>query len=384
MESIHKLGQYFTTNTILKNKVLEFILNKPEIVLEPSVGQGDLIQVVHNNNSTIKFDMYEIDDKIKLLDNIPKNVIYSDFLTTKIDKKYITIIGNPPFVRTTKGNLYIDFIQKCYSLLCDKGELIFIIPSDFFKLTSASNLLNNMLNHGTFTHIYHPNDEKLFDNASIDVLVFRYCKTETLKKEILYNNVLNYIINNDGLVTFSKTKKSGLYSFKDYFNIYVGLVTGRENVYKNEELGNITLLNSMDKVDKYIFIQEFPSKDESINNYLLKYKHDLINRKIRKFGEKNWFEWGAPRNMKTIESNFGKECIYIHNLTRHSTVAFKSKVQYFGGGLIILIPKDKIDLNNIVNYLNSPEFKNNFMFSGRFKIGHRQISNSYLLSSIKV
>ena len=167
-------------------------------------------------------------------------------------------------------------------------------------------------------------------------------------------------------------------SFKDYFNIYVGLVSGKENVYKNEEFGNITLINSIDKVDKYIFIEEFPSKDENINNYLLKYKDDLINRKIRKFNEKNWFEWGAPRNMKTIESNLGKECIYIHNLSRKKVIAFKSTVQYFGGGLLILIPKQQINLDNVVLYLNSSEFKNSFMFSGRFKIGHRQISNSYL------
>ena len=68
----------------------------------------------------------------------------------------------------------------------------------------------------------------------------------------------------------------------------------------------------------------------------------------------------------------------MNNLTRHKNIAFKGNVNYFGGGLIIIIPKKKINLDNVISYLNSDDFKSNFMFSGRFKIGHRQISNSYI------
>tara|TARA_Y100000310_G_scaffold249090_1_gene255103 strand:- start:2204 stop:2446 length:243 start_codon:yes stop_codon:yes gene_type:complete len=79
-----------------------------------------------------------------------------------------------------------------------------------------------------------------------------------------------------------------------------------------------------------------------------------------------------------MKDNLGKECIYVYNLTRYKKIAFKGNVKYFGGGLIILIPKQKINLDNIVSYLNSDDFKDDFMFSGRFKIGHRQISNSFI------
>ena len=378
MKTIRELGQYFTKDDGLKNKVLQLVMNNPDVILEPSVGQGDLIQIIHNYNNKIHFDMYEIDNKIKLLDGIPNNVNYEDFIEADIKKKYETIIGNPPFVRTTKGNLYIDFIEKCYNLLKNNGELIFIIPSDFFKLTSASKLLNNMITNGTFTHIYHPHNENLFENASIDIIVFRYCKNNKLLKQVLYNNELLYIINNEGLITFNKNNNINNISFKDYFNIYVGLVSGKEDVYKNEEYGNLNLLNGENKIDKYIFIENFPCNNEKINTYLLSYKNVLINRKIKKFNENNWFEWGAPRNIKTIKENLGKECIYIYNLTRNEKIAFKGKVNYFGGGLIILIPKQKINIDNILSYLNSDNFKKNFMFSKRFKIGHRQISNSYI------
>ena len=384
--SKHALGQYFTTHIELKKKVLEFILNEPANILEPCIGRGDLITFITDKLSSITFDMYEIDATIKLLDDIQEDkVIYADFMKQVIAKTYKTIIGNPPYIRTKKRNLYIDFTEKCYNLLEDDGELIFIVPADFLKLTSASKLLNKMMDNGTFTHIYHPHNEKMFDDASIDVLIFRYYKNRLKVKQVLYNDKLLYITNSNGLITFgeentiaSSGSSGDSIMFQEYFNIYVGLVSGKEDVFKNEELGNIEVLNGEDKVNKYIYINKYPCENEKVNTHLLHHKKALIDRGIRKFDEYNWFEWGAPRNITTINNNIDKDCIYIYNLTRRPNVAFLGKVKYFGGGLIMLKPKKECNLNSIVSYMNSNKFKDNFMFSGRFKIGHRQISNSYI------
>lgn len=383
MTTKHNLGQYFTTNNELKEKVFEFILNSPSNILEPSIGQGDLITFIEDKIPNITFDMYEIDTKINLLDKIQRNqVIYGDFMKQTMTKKYKTVVGNPPFVKTKTGNLYIDFTEKCYNLLDDDGELIFIVPSDFLKLTCASKLLNVMMTNGTFTHIYHPHNEKLFENASIDVIVFRYCKNSLIDKKVLYNNKLLYITNSSGLITFGEQQNINTVMFKDYFDVYVGLVSGKESVYKNNELGNIKVLNGHGIVDDYIYIENYPCENDKINKHLLKYKTELMERRIRKFNENNWFEWGAPRNIATINANINKECIYIHNLTRRADISFVGKVNYFGGGLLMLKPKKKCNLQNIISYLNSSTFKENFMFSGRFKIGHRQICNSYIPSNI--
>ena len=389
--SKHALGQYFTTHIELKKKVLEFILNEPANILEPCIGRGDLITFITDKLSSITFDMYEIDATIKLLDDIQEDkVIYADFMKQVIAKTYKTIIGNPPYIRTKKRNLYIDFTEKCYNLLEDDGELIFIVPADFLKLTSASKLLNKMMDNGTFTHIYHPHNEKMFEDASIDVLIFRYYKNRLKVKQVLYNDKLLYITNSNGLITFGEentiaSSDGGVSGssgdsimFQEYFNIYVGLVSGKEEVFKNEELGNIEVLNGEDKVNKYIYINKYPCENEKVNTHLLHHKKALIDRGIRKFDEYNWFEWGAPRNITTINNNIDKDCIYIYNLTRRPNVAFLGKVKYFGGGLIMLKPKKECNLNSIVSYMNSNKFKDNFMFSGRFKIGHRQISNSYI------
>ena len=87
MTTKHNLGQYFTTHNELKEKVFEFILNTPSNILEPSMGQGDLITFITDKIPSITFDMYEIDTKIKLLDKIQKDkVIYGDFMTQTITK----------------------------------------------------------------------------------------------------------------------------------------------------------------------------------------------------------------------------------------------------------------------------------------------------------
>jgi adenine-specific DNA-methyltransferase len=378
----HKNGQYFTKDLGLKQKVSEYILNNPSVILEPSIGRGDLVSHILENKNII-FDMYELDTTIELLPEINhENVKYGDFINQSISKLYTTIIGNPPYIRTKTGNLYIDFTRKCFNLLEQNGELIFIVPSDFLKLTSSVTLLNTMMTEGTFTHIYHPHNENLFENASIDVIVFRYCKNASLDKRVLYNDNLMYITNSNGLITFSEASvdlnTEGHVLLQDYFDIYVGIVNGKEEVYKNEALGNISVLNGKNKINKYIFVESFPTDNPAVNTHLLEHKPELISRKIKSFSEANWFEWGAPRNINTIRTQMGKECIYIYNLTRNTEVAFLGNVQYFGGSLLILIPKKTCNLQSVVGYLNSTQFKHNFTFSERFKIGHRQLCNSHI------
>ena len=105
----------------------------------------------------------------------------------------------------------------------------------------------------------------------------------------------------------------------------------------------------------------------------------MKKRKIRKFDDKNWFEFGLLRNKKHVERNFGKDCVYLYNLTRKKKVAFKGKVQYFGGSLLCLIPKSFVELEKIINTLNGVDFINEHSYSGRFKISQNQLAN-YLIN----
>lgn len=368
-------GQYFTTSEYLKLNVFNLIKNKPDIILEPSVGEGDIVKYILSRSPNMKFDTYEIDDSLISTDD----VIYGDFLEIQIDKKYKTIVGNPPYVKTKSGNLYIDFIKKCYELLEPSGELIFIVPSDFIKLTRNMDLINKMLANGTITDIIQPHKENLFKNASIDVIIFRYCKNNKLSNKIMVNNEKKYLNNTNGILTFANDKNENKIRIAEYFDIYVGMVSGKESVFKNKKFGNIEILNKENQIDKYILIDKFPTKNKDLNEYMNKHKDILISRKIRKFNDDNWFKWGAPRNYKTISKNINRDCLYISTITRKPNVCFAGKVQYFGGSLIIMIPKnDNIDITYFRDKINSAEFKKNYTYSKRFKIGHKQLCNALL------
>jgi adenine-specific DNA-methyltransferase len=197
---------------------------------------------------------------------------------------------------------------------------------------------------------------------------------------------------NKGIVTFSDTEvttgaveaasSSSSASFDSRFQVYVGIVSGRDEIYRSP-LGNIEVLTDKDRVDRFIYTTEFPSNHPEIDEHLLKHKDELLERRIKKFSESNWFEWGAPRNISSIRKYWAHPCIYIRNITRQKEVAFIGKVQYFGGSLLCLVPKTAdAALDQIVEYLNSPVFQKDYMYAGRFKIGHKQISTAMMPTTL--
>jgi adenine-specific DNA-methyltransferase len=375
IKSKKDLGQYFTQSDELQKWVFDKVQNKGAELLEPSFGAGHLLKPFLEYNNSYKVSGYELDTSIKpvIATNSNQKLEYGDFTKQEITKKFKTIIGNPPYIKQ-KGtsNLYIKFIELCVNLLDTNGELVFIVPSDFIKLTSASKLIEKMTKEGSFTDFYFPNNENLFEDASIDVLCFRYEKNK-ISKTTLVNGEEKFCLVRNGIITFSDSEKQGQ-TLEEDFNVYVGIVSGKDEVYK-VEYGNIEVLTDKDKVENFIYITEFPSGDSEIDEQLESNKEALMERKIRKFTEKNWFEWGAPRNIQTINANLGKPCIYVRNMTRQKDVAFKGKVQYFGGTLLCLIPKTNVQLDEVVKKLNSDDFKKDYMYAGRFKIGHKQLCN---------
>lgn len=380
LEYRKNLGQYFTISEELQQFVFDKVKYKNSLVLEPSFGAGHLLKKFIEYNANYPVICCELDTSIKpcIQFNENQTVIYGDFTHQNFTRKFKTIIGNPPYVKQSTGNLYIKFIELCYNLLDVDGELIFIVPSDFTKLTSASSLIDKMIKNGSFTHFLFPHNERLFEGASVDILVFRYEKGIHTKETIMNGKKMLCNVNN-GIITFSENEVNGK-KLSDLFNVYVGLVSGRDEIYK-VPFGNISILNDKDKLDKYIFTENFPTGNSVIDEHLKKNKSLLLERKIKKFTEENWFEWGAPRNIKSINENLGKVCIYVRNMTRKKEVSFIDKVQFFGGSLICLIPKQHMSndqLKKVVLFLNSEEFQKDYLYSKRFKIGHKQVSSAIL------
>jgi adenine-specific DNA-methyltransferase len=374
------MGQYFTIADDLQRFVFEKVKYKSSCLLEPSFGAGHLLKKFKEYDDNYPIVCYELDSRVKpvITFNEYQTPIYADFTQQTITTKFKTIIGNPPYMKQKTGNLYIKFIELCYSYLEEDGELIFIVPSDFIKLTSASSVIDTMTKNGSFTDFLFPNNEKLFEGASIDVLVFRYEKGLMANKSIV-NEKEVFCNVNKGIITFSDSEISGS-PIDSQFNVYVGLVSGRDEIYR-VPFGNIDILNDKDRVDKYIFTESFPTKNAQIDEHLEIHKTELLERKIKKFTESNWFKWGAPRNVSSIQKLWGKSCIYIRNMTRNKEVAFIGKVQYFGGSLLCLVPKNTMtesEIQKVIQHINSTGFQKDYIYSGRFKIGHKQISTAFL------
>ena len=288
--SAHALGQYFTTDADLQRAVCALVRNRPAAVLEPSAGRGDLICALRAHApdamAATAFHMYEIDERIEMLPGVARaDVVFGDFMAQPIEARYATIVGNPPYVRTKTGNLYIDFTRKCFGLLAPGGELVFVVPSDFFKLTCAARLLAEMMRAGTFTDAYHPHKENLFAGASIDVLVYRYCKDPELAKTALYNGEPRHVVESGGMVVFGAAAPGDSVALREFFDVLVGFVSGKEAVFKSAALGNIDVRTGegADGVERYILIGSFPTGDPALDAHLLGHKPALLARGIRKF-----------------------------------------------------------------------------------------------------
>jgi len=367
------LGQYFTTSEELQHFIFEKVQNKGECLLEPSFGAGHLLKKFIEYDKDYPMVCYEIDEMIgKVISTNKKQLLlYCDFMIQPI-QKYKTIIGNPPFIKQKTGNLYLKFVEKCFQSLEEDGELLFIVPSDFIKLTSASSIITAMTSVGSFTDFYFPHNEKLFHGANIDVMVFRY-QLGLLTNRTKVNGIEMFCNVNKGIITFSDKEICGV-SIESLFYVYVGIVSGKDSIYQSS-IGNIDILIDKGKTERFIFPETFPTNNHEIDAHLLKHKQGLLARKIKNFNEKNWYEWGAPRNLTSIREFWGKQCIYVRTITRHKEVAFRGTVQYFGGALLCLVPKSSIDIDNVVEFLNSEKFQSDYTYAERFKIGHKQISN---------
>jgi adenine-specific DNA-methyltransferase len=382
-------GQFFTTKSRVLDALIGLIKNKGNI-LEPSAGEGHIANYIEKK---LDRDVVCVElDEDKVLNKVCDSTIKIDnfFNYIKTSGNFNTIIGNPPFVKlknvekTTidllpekipgNGNLYYFFIKYCVTLLENGGELIFIVPKEWLFNVSSKFVRDYLESNGNFTHFIDCGEEKLFDDADVPALcIFRYEKGYDGKMKY-YNTLDNFYSNNFELktVSYSNTiiftnKKYNDKKLSDYFDVKVGLVTGAEKVFKigdNSELSPeylIDIVGTDRELSKYLFLDDvkiFEDLPQNVKTFLLENKKKLINRKIKKFDETNWWHYGALRNFVAMNSN--RKRIYGLMKTRGDEIFWVgNEFEYFGGGLVGLFIKEgvNIDLDSVVTYLNSKEFK---------------------------
>ena len=113
---------YYATNP----KAVEMLLNAYEFkgvnMLEPCVGAGHIANVISD------FTQNEVEiTGLDIVDRGYPNTIVQDFLTWKTDKKFDTIITNPPF------SLAREFIEKGMKLLTKDGQMAMFLKIQFLE-----------------------------------------------------------------------------------------------------------------------------------------------------------------------------------------------------------------------------------------------------------
>lgn len=390
------LGQIFTKNKILQKKIFDLCKNKKKC-LEPSSGAGHLVNFFYKNGIT-KITSIEIDSQIKIISKIKP--IFMNFFDYSTRNKFDTIFGNPPYVRhqeiennisksvlSNNCNLYLYFVEKCFYHLKSNGEIVLIIPRDMFNNTRGMNLRKLLYQNGTITDIIDYEEKSVFNDASPYPIIIRYEKNNCSH---LTNYVLNgiteerkEILKNENLLYLKddiKKKKLG-----DFFNVCVGIVSGANSIFEKDSPISIEIICSdfirTGKKRKFIFtepynLNEIKNIDIFLYHYLINNKKKLINRKIKKFNESNWFKWGAIRNIEKMKQK--SFCIYVNAKTREKKPFFKEKIDYFDGSVLGIFPKKKIDLDKWVKILNSSETdfrEQNLLVNNKYILTQRNLEN---------
>ena len=112
----------------------------------------------------------------------------------------------------------------------------------------------------------------------------------------------------------------------------------------------------------------YPIKHLMIYNqnhpHLKPFKPQLINRKIKKFNESNWYEWGR----KYYESE--QKRIYVNHKTRQKRPFFIHEAKAYDGSVLAIFPKYELNdtqLQHLCDDLNAVNWEE-LGFCRRWKI----------------
>ncbi len=324
------LGQVFTPP-----KVVEFMLglrrNQGQ-TLEPSAGNGAFFSALAARGAACVG--IEFDARVA-----PPGVRVMDFFDYPDSERFDTIIGNPPYVRfqdiaagtrrklksglfDKRSNLFLFFIEKCIRHLNPGGELIFIVPREFIKLTAARKLNAWLHAQGSITHFYETGDVRIFGEHTPNCAIFRFEK-DRFDRAMADGRRFTEV---DGQLMFLRGNHQ--VRFADLFTVKVGGVSGADHIYAHPA-GNLEFVCSKTvdtgETRRMFYDVEHP--------HLQKHKAELLARRVRSFDESNWWRWGRHFPVNDLPR------IYVNGRTRKAAPFFLHDCRNFDGSVLALFPK---------------------------------------------
>lgn len=229
-----ELGQFYTTNYkyILQNlKIQDGVKN----VIEPFVGNGDLLEFVKNidsNKSKYNLECYDLDPKIK-------NCVTRDTLINPPDYLDKFIITNPPYLARNKSKnktifdkYNVNDLYKAFIITLLKGNPsggIIIIPLNFW----SSIRKNDIELRKTFLQQYQVINLNIFETPVFDDTDYTVCAFSFTRK-VDKNNSINIILYPDlNKIKFIPSSKNNytvggeLYSLQQSDNYVIDRITSK-------------------------------------------------------------------------------------------------------------------------------------------------------------
>jgi len=369
-------GQVFTPASLV-NDMLALRKNAGR-TLEPSCGSGAFSNVLHAAGADLV--ALELDGE-----HAPSYATVRDFFDYPVTERFATIIGNPPYLRfqdipaATKAkldmsnfdrrtNLFYFFIEKCVKHLEDGGELIFVVPREFPKATAARRLNRWLFEQGSITD-YADIGDRAFVGATPPCCVFRFEKGRT-------DRVMNdgrVFSEHNGQLFFLPAGTEGV-PLADFFEVGVGGLSGDDELFTHPQ-GNLDVVCSStrktDEARKMLY-------GSSAKRMLAGHKAQLLKRRVRRFSEANWWEWG--RNWKLSES----PRIYVNVKTRQANPFFTHQATAYDGSVLALFPRNAgMDIEQAVSILNAIDWNAlGFVSNGRFLFAQGSLEQTLIPATV--
>lgn len=375
--NVEGLGQVFTPDNIVD--LMLSLRHRRGRVLEPSCGDGAFSKRIPGCVAI------ELDRSVA-----PVGSMVMDFFAYPTSERFSTIIGNPPYVkfqdidRSTRSlldgsmfdgrtNLALFFIAKAVEHLKPGGELIFIVPREFIKLTAAKKMNRWLFEHGTITHWVETGDTRLFQGAVPNCAIFRY-ELGNFSRHTQYRTWQTSWEDREfaefaGQLAFTRTHLN--VPLATLFDVKVGAVSGADDLFLHQD-GNLEFVCSKTidtgETRRMIYNVKHPS--------LNRHKERLLARRVRHFDETNWWMWG-----RAYHDAPGRPRIYVNGRTRRKEPFFTHKCEAYDGSILALFPRvEGMDLQLAVKLLNSavPWADLGFVVDGRFVFSQRTLQTVVL------
>jgi hypothetical protein len=236
--------------------------------------------------------------------------------------------------------------------------------------TGAGKLNTWLHDQGTFTDFEDLGDAKIFAGATPNCAIWRYEKGN-----------LSHRLRDDRRMVLAGGQMMfthGIYSvpFRSIFMVKVGAVSGADEIFTNDELGNMDFVCSRTaqtgETRRMIYLDQ-----EGPIDFLQPFKDRLLARRVTDFDERNWWKWGRRHHISEAPR------IYVNGKTRNAQPFFIHPCRNYDGAVLALFPK-RSDLSakqikTLTAELNSVDWhEQGFVCDGRFLFSQRSLEQTLL------